>query len=92
MPGQVHAVVQQTQDIYVLIFCLTEHHKVTPTSALASHVQGADAGTDIVLRFGTKLFGPVMQGLDGQGQSLSVSLSLALTKVFKRPGDDFVKI
>ena len=33
-----------------------------------------------------------MQGLDGQGQRLSVSLSLALTKVFKRPGDDFGKI
>ena len=66
MPGQVHAVVKQTQDIDALIFGLTEQHKVTPTSALASHVQGADAGLDVVSRFGTQLFWPVMQGLDGQ--------------------------
>jgi len=55
MPGQVHAVVKQTQDIDALIFGLTEQHKVTPTSALASNVQGADAGLDVVSRFGTQL-------------------------------------
>ena len=66
MPGQVHAVVKQTQDIDALIFGLTEQYKVTPTPALASNVQGADAGLDVVSRFGTQLFWPVMQGLDGQ--------------------------
>ena len=55
MPGQVHAVVKQAQDIDILIFGLSEDHKVTPTSALASHMQGADAGPDVVSRFGTPL-------------------------------------
>ena len=72
---------QQPQDIDVLIFSLTKHNKVTPTSALASHVQGANAGPDVVSRFGTELLWPVMQGLNSQGQRLSISLGLALTKV-----------
>jgi hypothetical protein len=55
MPSQVHAVVKQAQDINVLIFGLSEDQKVTPTSALASHMQGADAGPDVVARFGTQL-------------------------------------
>ena len=79
MPGQVHAVVQQPQDIDILIFGLTEHYKVTPTSALASHVQGADARPDVVSRFDTQLLWPVMQGLNGQGQRLSLSHGLALS-------------
>ncbi len=65
---------------------------MTPTSALASHVQGADAGRDVVSSFDAQLLWPVMQDLDGQGQGLSVSLGLALTKVFNRPGDDFGKV
>ena len=81
MPGQVHAVVQQPQHIDVLIFDLTKHHKVMPTSALARHVQGADARPDVISRFDTQPLWPIMQCLDGQSQRLSVNLSLALTKV-----------
>jgi len=41
---------------------------------------------------GPQLLWPVMQGFDGKGQRLSVNISLALTKVFNRPGDDLGKI
>ena len=60
MPSQVHAVVKQPQHIKVLILGLSEHHKVAPTSALASYVQGADARPDIVSRFGTPQLWPVV--------------------------------
>jgi hypothetical protein len=76
---------QQAQDINTLIFGLTEHHEVTPSSALPSHVQCADTWPDVVSRPSTWQFWSVMQGLDGQGQRLSVSLSLALSKIFECP-------
>jgi hypothetical protein len=33
MPGQVHAVMKQSQDIDATILSLPEHHKVTPIFA-----------------------------------------------------------
>lgn len=59
MPGQVHAVVKQAQDIDALILGLSEHHKMTPASAPASHVQRTDAGLDIFACFDTQLFSRV---------------------------------
>lgn len=86
MPGQVHAVVKQAQDIDALILGLSEHHKMTPASAPASHVQRTDAGLDIFACFDTQLFWPVMQRLDGQSQRLCVSLGLAFAKVLNSLG------
>ncbi len=43
MPGQVHAVMKQSEDIDDSTFRFLENHKMATFSALPSHMQGADA-------------------------------------------------
>jgi hypothetical protein len=50
MPGQVHAVMNQSQDIDATILSLPEHHKLTPLSAKAGHMQCSDIWRDLVAR------------------------------------------
>jgi hypothetical protein len=54
MPGQVHAVMKQSQDIDATILSLPEHHKVTPLFAQAGHMQGSDTWFDLVARLGAR--------------------------------------
>jgi len=92
MPGQVHAVMKQSQDIDATILSLPEHHKVTPLSAKAGHMQGSDTWFDFVARLGARKQRAVMQSLDGQSQSLGVNVRLSLSEILNGPNQDLHKI
>ncbi len=56
MPGQIHAVMQQSEDFDDLPLRFPENYKVAASSALSRHMQGANSRPNIIPPFGPRNF------------------------------------
>lgn len=73
MPRQIHAVVKQAGHLDDSPRRGNpEHDEMTALSALPRHMQGANAGRDVVPRFSPQDVGALVQGLDGLCHGLNV--------------------
>jgi hypothetical protein len=83
---------KQSQDVDATILDLSEHQKVTTSSALAGHMQGSDTWFNIVSRLCTRKQRAIMQGLNGRSQCLGVNFRLNLSEILNGPSQDLHKI
>jgi hypothetical protein len=63
---QIHAVMQQSKNLYCPLWRNPEHHEMPAFSALPRHMQRSNAQTDIVTHGDPQNFRAIVQGLYGQ--------------------------
>ena len=85
MPRQIHAVVEQSQNIDNVISSDSEDHEMSASSSLSGNMQGAHACLNLVSRLGTRNLWPVLERIDRERHGFSLFLGLPVTEVPSGP-------